>query len=599
MTGAEVAMAGNSDVIAVWKQSSGGVWASIRQGGGAFSDPVQISSGTGNVNSPRPALAVDPAGNAVAAWVQSDGSNDLVRVAVRPAGGAFGPPDTISAIGSSARDLDVAMDAGGNAMLVWSRPESGLSRVQWSHRPAGGAFPMGATITAGPTSAQHNPRLAMDPAGNAVVAYQAYDSPPNITFIRYQERPAGGAFPGDPGEKDVPPHNGNGSPPSEGAMDVGLGGGEIAFAWKRFEGGLQPYVYRGAIRTFGAAQASGSQFLDGSGSMDQVRLAMAPSWEAVVAWSSLDGNDILWAARAPGSATFGTAAHLAPAAAFPQTEIGLGLDGLAPEELFGGGSGVFFSSLSAGGDAQGNGFASAGRFATGGTTRLTVAGFDPVPPRLDSFSVPRAVNNPISFSVSPFDVWGPVTTGWDFGDGATAPGTHVSHTFPTPGQSYNVTATATDAAGNSASASALTVPNAPPALGRLSMRRRVFAVARTRTAIEAGRRRPKRGTAFRYTVSEPARVEIRIHRVLSGRRVGTTCRRPTPRLRKRPRCKRYVRAGRTLVRNVPAGLVKTKFSGRIGRRALRPGRYRATFVATDRLGLVSPARTIRFRIVSG
>jgi hypothetical protein len=35
------------------------------------------------------------------------------------------------------------------------------------------------------------------------------------------------------------------------------------------------------------------------------------------------------------------------------------------------------------------------------------------------------------------------------------------------------------------------------------------------------------------------------------------------------------------------------------RRALRPGRYRATFVATDRLGLVSPARTIRFRIVSG
>jgi hypothetical protein len=36
-----------------------------------------------------------------------------------------------------------------------------------------------------------------------------------------------------------------------------------------------------------------------------------------------------------------------------------------------------------------------------------------------------------------------------------------------------------------------------------------------------------------------------------------------------------------------------------GRRALRPGRYRATFVATDRLGLVSPARTIRFRIVSG
>jgi PKD domain len=271
----------------------------------------------------------------------------------------------------------------------------------------------------------------------------------------------------------------------------------------------------------------------------------------------------------------------------------------APEELFGGGSGVFFSTLSAGGDAQGNAFAAAGRFASGGTTRLNVAGFDPVPPRLDSFSVPGAVNNPISFSMSPFDVWGPVTTSWDFGDGSTAPGTQVTHAFPTPGQSYNVTVTASDAAGNSASASAVTVPNAPPGLDRLSMLRRVFAVARSRTAIEAATRPPKRGTAFRYRVSEPARVTIRIERVLSGRRVGSTCRRPTARLRKRPRCRRYVSAGRSLVRNVPAGRVTTKFSGRIGRRALRPGRYRATLVAADRLGLFSPTRTITFRVVSG
>jgi hypothetical protein len=54
---------------------------------------------------------------------------------------------------------------------------------------------------------------------------------------------------------------------------------------------------------------------------------------------------------------------------------------------------------------------------------------------------------------------------------------------------------------------------------------------------------------------------------------------------------------RTLVRNVPAGRVRTKFSGRIGRKALRAGRYRATLVAADGAGLRSTARRITFRVV--
>jgi hypothetical protein len=61
IAGSEVAMAGNGDVIAVWSQSTGGMWASIRPAGGSFGAPVQISSGTGTIGSTRPALAVDVA----------------------------------------------------------------------------------------------------------------------------------------------------------------------------------------------------------------------------------------------------------------------------------------------------------------------------------------------------------------------------------------------------------------------------------------------------------------------------------------------------------------------------------------------------------
>jgi hypothetical protein len=627
-TFAEVAMAGNGDVVAAWVQSTGGLWASIRPAGGSFGAPAPVSSGTGNVAGQRPALAADPAGNAVVAWLQSNGTHQLMRAAFRPAGGSFGPPATISAAGQHAANPDLAMDGAGNAIVVWSRSDGTRQRVQWAYRPVGGGFPAGGTtITAGANSSQEFPRIAMDPDGNAVVAYQAYDTPPNVTYIRYQERPAGGVFPGAAGEKEPRLENGNGSGPGSGNMDVGIGGGEMAFVWERLEVGGST-AYRAATRTFGAPQANGTQVLDTSGGMERVHVVMAPSGAAVAAWSTFDGNDVLWSSRAPGAA-FTTGQHLAPEAEAAD-EVAVGLDGLgnamatwyqlaspasghtawaarmpagqafgAPQELFGGGSGVFFSSLSAGGDSQGNGFAAAGRFdMSASTTRLNVAGWDPVAPTMGALSVPPFGSNPVSFSVSPFDVWGPVSTGWDFGDGSTATGTEVSHSFATLGRSYNVTATATDAAGNSANASGLTALNGPPTLQALTMLRRVFAIAASPTAIEAQRRRrPKRGTAFRYSVSEPSRVTIGIQRILPGKRVGARCRKPAPRLKRRRSCKRYVRAGRTLVRNVPAGRIRTNFSGRIGRRALRPGRYRATLVATDSAGLRSSPRTITFRVV--
>jgi hypothetical protein len=40
-----------------------------------------------------------------------------------------------------------------------------------------------------------------------------------------------------------------------------------------------------------------------------------------------------------------------------------------------------------------------------------------------------------------------------------------------------------------------------------------------------------------------------------------------------------------------------KFSGRIGRRALRPGSYRATITATDAAGNKSRPKTLSFKIV--
>jgi hypothetical protein len=101
---------------------------------------------------------------------------------------------------------------------------------------------------------------------------------------------------------------------------------------------------------------------------------------------------------------------------------------------------------------------------------------------------------------------------------------------------------------------------AAPEISAASMRHKRFRVGR-------------HATAFRFTLSAQASVTVTITRV--GRRH---------------------RAGRLKRASEPAGRDRIRFSGRVGRRALRPGRYRAVLRARNADGRSSPV-TLKFRIV--
>ena len=140
-------------------------------------------------------------------------------------------------------------------------------------------------------------------------------------------------------------------------------------------------------------------------------------------------------------------------------------------------------------------------------------------------------------------------------------------------------------------------PDAPVVVSDASMLRTRFAVGAGPTALFAARRRrPPRGTELRYTLSEPAQVRIAFERLLPGRRVGRSCRALSRRVRRYRRCTRAVPVG-TLLRRGLMGRNRTAFSGRIGRRALRRGNYRATITATDTGGNTSVPRRLTFTIV--
>ncbi len=115
-----------------------------------------------------------------------------------------------------------------------------------------------------------------------------------------------------------------------------------------------------------------------------------------------------------------------------------------------------------------------------------------------------------------------------------------------------------------------------PVLSGVTLRRKRFAIGARATARVASRRR---GTVLRFTTSEAGTLRVKVQRRV--RRHG----------------KVVFRAKAQLRRTVAAGKGRMAFSGRIGRHALRAGRYRMVVRVTDAAGNRSKAAKVRFRIV--
>jgi DNA-binding beta-propeller fold protein YncE len=153
----------------------------------------------------------------------------------------------------------------------------------------------------------------------------------------------------------------------------------------------------------------------------------------------------------------------------------------------------------------------------------------------------------------------------------------------------------------SATASApLTVDATPPLVGAFA------ASARTLLGRKPSRRRgagsaaarPRRATTFRYALSEPAAMAIRIERALPGRRVRGSCRAPGRRaVPRRARCTRR-RLVVVLHQQAAAGANVLRFACRVHGKRLVSGHYRATAEAGDVVGNRSQPKTIRLRVVS-
>lgn len=127
--------------------------------------------------------------------------------------------------------------------------------------------------------------------------------------------------------------------------------------------------------------------------------------------------------------------------------------------------------------------------------------------------------------------------------------------------------------GTTAVAPPIRADGTKPVLSRVSLSPARFKVGTAKTALTASAAKAlKRGTSVRYTLSESATVTLAIARSGQRKAVGT------------------------ITRRSKTGANRIAFSGRLGAKALKPGRYVLTLTAVDAAGNRSAAKKVSFRI---
>jgi PKD repeat protein len=622
--------------IAAWQRRDNGcvgatrVEAAVRPSGGSFGAPVVLSDPA--VEAVDPKLAIDAAGNVVAVWAEGG----FIRYSERAPGGSFAPSQTILAAGplaaapdvaisagtvvaawtragitevatkaagagsfgavtsfvtptETAKDVDVALNDSGAAVLTWQTTGTVIDTLRAAARPPGGSFTQLAPVfatTADPDNIT-SPQVEIDPAGRATLLWTYFDFTRNIHVVKTAARGVGGDFGGVENVSDPAVDSG-----PLGAIDLAVDrdGSAIAVWW--------------ALSMRASVRPAGGSFGPAIGPISQPNFEIAApsvafdaSGRATAVWLRPNGADVsVQAAVLPkGAASFSNVVNAQTVAVNPTNRI----DGATPVAV----------------DDQGNAVTMWRRqFDTG--FRIESAWLDSVAPQFTGVSIPTAgrVGVPVSVSASAVDRLSAITFAWDFGDGGTAPGGSASHTYRAGG-TYTVTVTATDGAGNASTArGTLVVPAVPGSLGGgglrgpfgfgtadgpqilgLHLSRTSFRAARSGRAVRPAIASLRRWTRVSYTLSAAAQVRFAFERVRIGRRSGSRCVTPTRGNRSHKSCLRYIPMHGLISRKRGRGGDRFTFTGRLNGHRLKVGRYRLVTQARGG-GKTGFAKRATFRI---
>jgi hypothetical protein len=616
------------DTFVAYKvQESENIDLVVRPAGGSFGAPQVIFKATGLTS--EPSLAVDDAGDAVVSWYEISATPSLnykVLAATRSAAGSVQQLGTLATNTSGGYVTpSVAQNSAGAAVIAWVNPET--HTIEAVTRAAAGqpfgSFTMNLGAAAAPVGALAD---AVDSSGNDVLAFEGNGQAWVLT--------------GQASSWATSPQQvSNGSATLAGKVSLAASGTQVLLAWGQ-GATSEVFASRGTV-TGGLSLPI--DLSDSTQNSAEPAAAIDSTGDALVAWEVPPGSGTISTVRssaAPAGGSFPLPAQTTKVAEVAnlarQVYVAMGPTGQA----------ILTWTHSEGGTqvpqgmswTAGGGFTAAHRLSGAGELDLApmsddadplgdevatwlstsdsiqYAAYDAAAPAEAAPMIPASASAgaPVSLTVaSPFDVWSPpVAVSWNFGDGAGATGTTVTHAYTHAGV-YTVTVAATDALGNttdrSGSITVIAGPSSPtsnasgsgagdagagagasatltlagPRVAPVRFRRgRRPATIATATPKAKAKAMPA-ATTISFVLSRAATANLVFEASQPGVLLGRKCSAISKSHRKGRSCTRYVKVPHGVSLSVHAGTDRITFDGVLdGGKRLAPGTYRISLVAT-------------------
>lgn len=549
--------------------------------------------------------------------VPGPGGGDRIDVAVASRTGVWGNPTEISVSGEDNESLALAFDSSDNLTAGFSSalPDTTPRPTAEIATRAGSAGVWGAPLQVSAYSPTDflgsQPHLGVAPDGSAVVAYQLVTAGHTLDTWATTRAGANGGW---TAPVDLTPGSTSAAPEA-----VGVSPSDKAYVVYDYQGSNSAFNCVGVVRA------------NVGGAFTAPACASALNYQpfGIVGVAFL-GNDAYFAFT--GEPNGGSAddlegdrwADTSAAADSPTTVAPLEtpvplLGQILPDQD--GGVPVFFTP-----NSDSGGVLEASAWDTGG-------------PNLTASAVPSTAvaGQPVTLGANFTDLWSdPVTSpSWSFGDGTSASGASVSHTYATAG-TYAVDAVTADALGNTtttpftitvtAAPATTTTPTStstptstptpasttPPTdttttpasttpAATAVVAPKLSALKQTHTSwleqkrTHAKGKQPAVGTVFHFTLSQASTVTVTFTGTRTGRRAGKKCMAETHGNAKRAKCARHFSEAETITGR--RGVSALSFRGAVtGHAKLAAGKYTVTFAAHSGT-LRSGISTLHFTIL--
>ena len=280
------------------------------EGGTGDGGPVLISARDGG-NASDPEVTVDPSGNAVAVFSQSDGTRHSIFANRFTPTAGWGAPEQIADDASSAHGAQVAVDSSGNAVAVWVQSDSIFAN---RFTPTAG---WGAPEVIGVGFVDAAPQVAVDSSGNAVAVGQLFVDGTHHIFANRFTPTAGWGAP-----EVVDDDDGADARGAQVAVDPS---GNAVVVWEQSEGVPAPYTIFANRFTPTAGWGAPEQIeTDDGGYAAYPQVAVDTSGTAVAVWMQSEGDRFnIFANRFTPAAGWGAAEQIETGdyAAYPQVAV--------------------------------------------------------------------------------------------------------------------------------------------------------------------------------------------------------------------------------------------------------------------------------------